>query len=76
MSSFSKAMRQIMVEKGMRQVDVVNASGESKSYVHNVLTGYIKSVPFNRACNLIDALGVTLEEFRAIELTFEESEDA
>ncbi len=72
MTAFAKAMRSIMADKGLRQVDVVNACGESKSYINSVLSGYIKSVPFDRACRMIDALGVTLDEFRAVERTFED----
>ena len=72
MTAFGKAMRAIMADKGIRQVDVATASGVSKSYVNHVLSGYIKSVPFDRACRMIDALGVTLDEFRAIERKFED----
>ena len=74
MSAFGKAMRLIMAEKGLRQVDVANASGMSKSYINNVLSDYIKSVPFDRACRMIDALGITLEEFRDVERQFENAE--
>lgn len=72
MTAFGKAMRAIMAEKGIRQVDVAAASGVSKSYVNHVLSGYIESVPFDRACKMIDALGMTPDEFRAVELTFED----
>ncbi len=74
MGAFGKAIRSIMVEKGLRQVDVAGASGVSKSYLNHVLSGYIESVPFDRACRMIDALGVTLDEFREIERQFENPE--
>ncbi len=74
MSAFGKAMQQIMAEKGLRQVDVVNACGESKGYVNKVISGYIESVPFDRACRMIDALGVTLDEFREVERGFEDED--
>lgn len=74
MTAFKTAMRVIMANKGLRQVDVADASGESKSYINSILSGYIKSVPFDRACRIIDALGVTLDEFHEIERQFENPE--
>ena len=72
MSTFGKAMEQIMAERKLRQIDIAIAAGESKGYVNKVISGYINSVPFDRACMMIDALGVTLDEFRAVERTFED----
>lgn len=72
MNAFGKAMRKVMADKGLRQVDIAAATGESKSYVNHVLSGYIESVPFDRACRMIDALGITLDEFREVERSFME----
>lgn len=71
MSAFGKAMQLIMDEKGIRQIDIAEASGELKSYISKVASGYIEAVPFDRACRIIDALGVSLDEFREIERQFE-----
>ena len=66
MATFRDALRLVMDERGIRQIDIANATGLSKSYINIVLSGYIKSVPFDRARRMIDALGMTIEEFRAV----------
>jgi len=61
--TFGKAFRKLFAESGMTQADYARRSGFSTAYVSMLLSGEIKDPKFTRACEIADALGVTLQDF-------------
>lgn len=66
--SFGETMQMIMDAKGMEPVDVWrDTPGVNQQYVSKLLTGRMADPAFEKACAIIDALGMTLDEFAAIQ---------
>ena len=61
--SYGKAFRKLFNESGMTQADFARRSGFSTAYVSMLLSGEIKDPKVTRACEIADALGVTLQDF-------------
>ncbi|AEB07381.1 helix-turn-helix domain protein [Coriobacterium glomerans PW2] len=65
--TFTETLRALMDAKGLRQVDL-QSELISKAYLSKLLRGNIKEPTWRRACAMIDALGISLDEFRALQL--------
>ncbi len=61
--SFGQAFLHLLERSGMSQADFARKSGFSTAYVSMLLSGEIKDPKFTRACEIADALGVTLQDF-------------
>lgn len=61
--SFGQAFSKLFRESGMTQAEYARRSGFSTAYVSMLLSGEIKDPKFTRACEIADALGVTLQDF-------------
>lgn len=63
MKAFGEVLVQVMDEKGVSQKKLADVSGVSQSYVSRVISGYVKDPTFAKACAMLDALGMDLDEF-------------
>ena len=63
MKTFGETMNQCMVERGMNQKAVCQLSGISSAYISQLATGKIADPTFAKACAIVAALGMTLDEF-------------
>ena len=61
--SFGQAFRRLFEKSGMTQAEYARKSGFSTAYVSMLLSGEIKAPKFTRACEIADALGVSLQDF-------------
>lgn len=66
------AVKQIADSKGMRRVDVCNATGIADSYMSMLFRGQIKDPRLGRVYAIARALDVTVDELVAIADTFED----
>lgn len=48
----------------MKQAEFCRRSGLSRAYVSMMLSGEVGIPKFDRACQIVDALGVTLQDLR------------
>ena len=65
--TFAETMVKVMAERGMRPVDVSERSGVTQQYLSKLMSGKVKDPTWGKACAIIDALGVTPDEFAAIQ---------
>jgi transcriptional regulator with XRE-family HTH domain len=63
---YAHAVRHLFNESGMSQADLCRRGGFSRAYVSMLLSGKVDNPKFDRACQIADALGVTLEDFRVL----------
>ena len=63
---YAHAVRHLFNQSGMSQADLCRRGGFSLAYVSMLLSGKVDNPKFDRACQIADALGVTLEDFRAL----------
>lgn len=61
---FAHAVRHLFNESGMSQADLCRRGNFSRAYVSMLLSGKVDNPKFDRACQIADAIGVTLEDFR------------
>lgn len=61
--TFAEALRQAMKERGIKQVHIVKATGLSDAYVSMLVNGKVEDPKFGTAELVIDALGMSLDEF-------------
>lgn len=64
--TFYETMARIMNEKGLCPVDITRASGVSAPYLTQLKTGHTKDPTWEKALRIIEALGVTPDEFVAV----------
>ena len=67
--TFYEALVIAMEMQGLRPVDVCTRAGLHESYISKLKSGHMKSVEWNKALAIIDALGMTPNEFREIQLS-------
>lgn len=63
---YAHAVRHLFNQSGMSQADLCRRGGFSRAYVSMLLSGKVDNPKFDRACQIADAIGVTLEDFRAL----------
>lgn len=61
---FAHAVRHLFMESGMSQAELCRRGNFSRAYVSMLLSGKVDNPKFDRACEIVDALGVTLEDLR------------
>jgi transcriptional regulator with XRE-family HTH domain len=61
---YAHAIRHFFNESGMSQAELCRRGGFSRAYVSMLLSGKVNNPKWDRACQIADALGVTLEDFR------------
>lgn len=66
--TFYEALVIAMNRQGMRPAEVCAKAGLHESYLSKLKSGHMKSVEWNKALAIIEALGMTPNEFRAIQL--------
>ena len=65
--TFYEALEIAMGIKGLRPVDVAERANINQSYLSNLKSGHQKSVDWEKAIAIIDALEMTPSEFREIQ---------
>lgn len=62
--TFADAVKKAMDKCSMDAKDLVEKSGVNAPYISKLLNGKIKEPTWAKACALIDALGMSVDEFR------------
>ncbi len=62
--TFADAVKKAMNKRSMDAKDLVEKSGVNAPYISKLLNGKIKEPTWAKACAIIDALGMTVGEFR------------
>lgn len=62
--TFADAVREAMNSQSMDAKTLVEKSGVNAPYISKLLNGKIKEPTWAKACAIIDALGMTVDEFR------------
>lgn len=65
--SFYDALAVVMHDKGMTAADLARKTGIRKSYFTELKNGRVKSPSWDYALKIIAALGLTPDEFAALE---------
>ena len=61
--TFAEALRTAMKERNLKQVDICRATGLSDAYISMLVSGKIDDPKWSKAELVIQALGMTLDEF-------------
>ena len=64
--TFGEALRAVMNERGIRQKDIVRATGFTDAYVSMLVNGKVEDPKFSTAEKVIRALGISLDEFARV----------
>lgn len=64
--TFAEALRRAMNERGIKQKDIVRATGFSDAYVSMLVNGKVEDPKFSTAEAVIHAIGMSLDEFSAL----------
>lgn len=62
--TFADAVKEAMNKRSMDAKDLVEKSGVNAPYISKLLNGKIKEPTWAKACSIIDALDMTVDEFR------------
>lgn len=62
--TFADAVKKAMNKRSMDAKDLVEKSGVNAPYISKLLNGKIKEPTWAKACAIIDALDMTVDEFR------------
>ena len=69
MLSFYEALEIAMEEKGVKPVDLCAKAHLHQSYISKLKSSRMRSVTWEKALAIIDALGMTPDEFYAIQMS-------
>ena len=61
--TYNEALRHLMRERGVKQVELARAIGRSRSYVSQLMSGEVKEPLLSTAYAIADALGVKVQDF-------------
>jgi gp16 family phage-associated protein len=64
--TYAQAVRHLFNESGISQADFARRAGFSTAYVSMLLSGKVAEPKFGKACEIADALGVSLDDFRKL----------
>lgn len=70
--SFSQAMKKVMVEKDLKARDLV-CDSVTPQYLSKLINGKVKDPTWDKACAIIDKLGMTVDEFHKLESSLPQS---
>lgn len=62
--TFAEAVWRAMTIRSMEAKELAEKSGVNAPYISKLFSGKIKEPTWAKACALIDALGMTVDEFR------------
>lgn len=62
--TFADAVRKAMSERSMNAKELAEKSGVQTPYISKLLSGKIKEPTWAKACAIVDALGMNVDEFR------------
>lgn len=65
--TFSEALELAMEARGLKAVEVAERSGVAASYLSKLATGRVKEPTWPKAIAIIEALGMTLDEFKKLQ---------
>ena len=65
--TFAEALEHVMAMRGLKAVDIAEKSGIAASYLSKLATGRVKEPTWQKACAIIDALEMSVDEFRRIQ---------
>ena len=65
--TFYEALSLVMKEKGLTAADICNITGIHPSYFSKLKSGYTKDVTWEKALIILEAVGVTPDEFSEIQ---------
>ena len=71
--SFGKTLKRVMAERGLKSVDLADEV-ITVQYVSKIVTGRTKSPTWDKAVYIIEKLGMTPSEFRALEIEYDSQE--
>ena len=66
--TFADAVKKAMNKRSMDAKDLVEKSGVNAPYISKLLNGKIKEPTLAKSFAIIDALGMTVDEFRDFQL--------
>lgn len=66
--TFYETLEIAMNKKGMKAADICEKTGINSSYFSKLKSGYMKDVTWEKALIIIDALGMTPDEFYSLSL--------
>lgn len=58
-----------MDEKNLSAKELSKMSGVNEPYISRLLNGKIKEPSWEKACAIVDAFGLTVDEFRSLQLS-------
>ena len=61
--TYGEALRHLMRESGMKQVDIAKAINRSRSYVSQLMSGEISEPSLSAAYAIADAMGLKVQDF-------------
>lgn len=67
MKTFGETLAYAMKTRGIKQTELSEKSGVYQSYVSRILSGKLTDPTFTKAIALIHALGITADEFIALQ---------
>ena len=66
--TFYETMQYVMDERGIKPADLCERTGLYASFFSKLKSGYTKDVTWDKALLIIEALGLTPDQFRDIQL--------
>ena len=69
--SFAYTMKKMMEEKGMKARDLVSET-VTPQYLSKLINGKVKDPTWDKACAIVDSLGMTVDEFHRVEESLEQ----
>lgn len=65
--TFAQTLQALMNERGLSATDLVRMTGINAPYFSRLLSGKIKDPTWEKACAIIDALDLTVDDFKRIQ---------
>lgn len=67
MKTFGETLNAVIKEKSINQKELSGKSGVAQPYISRLVNGVLKDPTFTKACAIIDALDMTLDEFAKLQ---------
>lgn len=65
--TFAETVRRVMDERHIEAKELSEKSGVQAPYISKLMNGRIKEPTWAKACSIIDALGMTVDEFKDLQ---------
>ena len=73
MKTFGDTLKEILEERGMEQKELCKLAGENSAYISRVVGGEVKNPSFAKGCSICEALAISVDEFRRLQRSGDES---